>query len=49
VGDVEDRIADLYAVDLQDFVRARNQLARSLKEGGDASAAKRVSSLKNPF
>lgn len=48
MGDVEDRIADLYAVDLQDFVRARNDLARSLKEGGDASAAKKVSSLKKP-
>jgi len=48
VGDVEDRIADLYAVDLQDFVRARSDLAQSLKEGGDTSAAQRVSSLKKP-
>ena len=48
MGDVEDRIADLYAVDLQDFVRARNDLARSLKDGGDASVAKKVSSLKKP-
>jgi hypothetical protein len=48
VGDVEDRIADLFQVDLQDFVRARNDLARDLKEGGEASTAKRVSSLKKP-
>ena len=46
--DVEGRIADLYAVDLQDFVRARNDLAHSLEEGGDAPAAKRVRSLKKP-
>lgn len=48
MGDVEDRITDLYEVDLQNFVRARDELARSLKEDGDASAAKRVSSLKKP-
>ncbi|CAN5467506.1 hypothetical protein BH18ACT16_BH18ACT16_00420 [soil metagenome] len=42
MGDVEDRIGDLYAVDLQDFVRARRALAQSLKEGGGNYAAERV-------
>ena len=49
MGDVEDRIADLFAVDLKDFVRARNDLARNLKEAGDGPAAARVSSLKKPI
>ncbi len=48
MGDVEEQLAALYAVDPKDFVRARNDLARSLKEKGDASAATKVSSLKKP-
>jgi hypothetical protein len=39
---------DLYALPLEEFTAARNELARSLKAAGDADEAARVKKLKKP-
>lgn len=43
-----DAARDLYATALPDFVKARNALARELKDTGDAAAAQRVAAFKKP-
>lgn len=49
MGDVEERIAGLYAGDPADFVKARNDLVRRLVEEGDKAQAARVRGLKKPL
>ena len=41
-------IDDLYAVPLEDFVAARDELAKELNAAGDGDEAKRVKSLRKP-
>jgi len=41
-------IGDLYAVPLEDFVSARDALAKELNAAGDGDEAKRVKSLRKP-
>ena len=43
-----DRIADLYALPLEEFTDARNALAKELTTGGDKAAAAKVRALKKP-
>lgn len=45
---VWDAARSLYATALPDFVKARNELARELKTGGDVHAAQRVAAFKKP-
>jgi hypothetical protein len=46
--DVEERIAGLFGLPPEEFIAARDQLARQLKADGDAAGAKRVSALRRP-
>ena len=41
-------IDDLYAVPLEDFVAARDELAKELNAAGDGDEAERVKSLRKP-
>lgn len=44
----KDRIADLYALPLDEFTGARNARAKELADGGDKAAAAEVRALKKP-
>jgi len=46
--DPEERIDGLFGLPPEEFIAARDQLARQLKAGGDAAGAKRVSALRRP-
>jgi hypothetical protein len=46
--DVEAGIERLYGLPTEEFVAARNELARQLRKDGDAAAAKRVAGLRRP-
>ena len=46
--DVEREIEGLYAVPLEEFTLARNELARRLKDAGEPDATARVKKLKKP-
>ncbi len=46
--DVEEGIAGLFGLPPEEFIAARDQLARQLKADGDAAGAKRVSALRRP-
>jgi hypothetical protein len=45
---VKDRVSDLYALPLDEFTGARNELAKELADGGDKGAAAEVRALKKP-
>jgi hypothetical protein len=47
-GETLDEIDRLFALPLEDFTSARNELARRLKKEGDAEAAERVRALSKP-
>ncbi|WP_433931874.1 hypothetical protein AB3662_45940 [Sorangium cellulosum] len=44
----EDEVDDLYKTPLGDFTRARDDLAKRLRQAGDKAAAERVKSLRRP-
>ncbi|WP_437876394.1 hypothetical protein [Sorangium sp. So ce513] len=44
----EDEVDDLYKKPLVDFTRARDELARRLRQAGDKAAAERVKALRRP-
>ena len=46
--DEESELDDLYAVPLDQFVKARNEIVARLKKDGDEAAATRVAALKKP-
>ena len=46
--DPEEGIDGLFGLPPEEFIAARDQLARQLKAGGDAAGAKRVSALRRP-
>jgi hypothetical protein len=48
MGDLEEEVDRLYRLPLTEFVKARNDLAASLKKSGQAEAAKRVKELAKP-
>ena len=47
-SDVDNALAELFAQPLGSFVKARNDLAKRLKDEGDEVSAKRVKALKKP-
>jgi hypothetical protein len=45
---MKDRVDELYALPLEEFTTARNELARQLQDAGDKGSAKEVRSLRKP-
>jgi hypothetical protein len=45
---MKDRVAELYALPLEEFTAARNELVRQLQDAGDKESAKEVRSLRKP-
>ncbi|WP_437656113.1 hypothetical protein [Sorangium sp. So ce1182] len=47
-ADVDDEVDDLYKKPLGDFTRARDELAKRLRQAGDKAASDRVKALRRP-
>ncbi|XXY55140.1 hypothetical protein WME91_28825 [Sorangium sp. So ce269] len=47
-ADVDDEVDDLYKKPLDDFTRARDELAKRLRQAGDKAASDRVKALRRP-
>jgi hypothetical protein len=45
---MKDRVDELYALPLEEFTAARNELVRQLQDAGDKGSAKEVRSLRKP-